>query len=353
MKNRIKVIEIISDTNFGGAGQYLKSIVEEIDREIFEPIIIMPFDSVLRDMMGNSKVEYCRAINEKSFSLKGMINLYKIMKRIKPCVVHTHGSLSGRLAAQILGVKNIVYTKHTLSDNNIGWKRQLKIILNKMLRANVIAISKSVKLNLIEEGIKETNIRMIYNGIRIIETFDTETRLIPIITLVGRLEPIKGHRHMIEITRRLTECHRENFEIKFVGSGSLEPTLKKLVSDYGLPITFSGHVDSIGQIYETSDIIVNTSDSEALSYATLEAMMYKKPVVAFDIPGINEVIENGKTGFLVDYKDYDLFTEYLVRLLKDSTLRRNMGESGRQRVIDKFSIEEMINGIETLYMEEL
>ncbi|MDP3386226.1 MAG: glycosyltransferase [Eubacteriales bacterium] len=353
MKNRIKVVEIISDTNFGGAGQYLKSIVEEIDKERFDLTVIMPVGSVLKDMLGDIPIEHCRDINEKSFSFKGTCHLCKMMKMIRPSVVHTHGSLSGRLAAQLLGVRNIVYTKHTLSDNSVLWKRKLKKILNSALRAKVIAISASVKLNLIEEGIKEDNIRMIYNGIRPIETFDNETRLIPIITLVGRLEAIKGHRHMIEITRQLVDCYDEDFEVRFVGSGSLESTLKDIVTDYGLPISFSGHVSNIGEIYETSDIIVNTSDSEALSYAALEAMIHKKPVVAFDIPGINEVIENGKTGFLVDYKNYGLFAECLVQLLSNNTLRRNMGELGRKRAIDKFSLKEMINGIETLYMEEL
>ena len=229
----------------------------------------------------------------------------------------------------------------------------MKKILNKVLRAKVIAISRSVKLNLIDEGIKEDNIRMIYNGIRPVETFDNETRLIPIITLVGRLEPIKGHRHMIEITRRLAEYFSENFEVRFVGSGSLESILKKNVAEYDVPIRFSGYVSNIGEIYETSDIVVNTSDSEALSYAALEAMMHKKPVVAFDIPGINEVIENGKTGFLVEYENYDQFAKYLLQLLKDSSLRRSMGELGRKRVIDKFTLREMIYEIEALYMEEL
>jgi glycosyltransferase involved in cell wall biosynthesis len=353
MNNRIKVVEVISDTNFGGAGQYLKSILEEIDKDRFELVVIMPVGSVLRDILKDFDIIHCSDINEQSFSLKGTFNLYKLLKSIKPSVVHTHGSLSGRLAAQLLGVKSIVYTKHTLSDNSVGWKRALKIILNKVLRAKVIAISDSVRLNLIDEGIKVDNIRMIYNGIRPIETFDIETRPIPIITLVGRLESIKGHRHMIEITKRLVDSYSQDFEVRFVGSGSLETILKNNVLEFNLPIRFTGYVTNIAEIYESSDIIVNTSDSEALSYAALEGMMHKKPVVAFDIPGINEVIENGKTGYLVDYMNYDLFAEDLVKLLKDSTLRENMGELGRKRVVDKFSIKEMINGIESLYLEEL
>lgn len=353
MNNRIKVVEIISDTNFGGAGQYLKSILEEIDKERFQLVVIMPEGSILRDMLKDFEIMYCSGINEQSLSLKGTFNLYKLLKNIKPSVVHTHGSLSGRLAAQFIGVKSIVYTKHTLSDNSIRWKRALKIILNKVLRAKVIAISESVKLNLIDEGIKVDKIRMIYNGIRPIETCHIETRLIPIITLVGRLESIKGHRHMIEITKQLANSCDQDFEVRFVGSGSLETILKKNVWELNLPIRFTGHVNNIAEIYQSSDIIVNTSDSEALSYAALEGMMHKKPVVAFDIPGINEVVENGKTGYLVEYLNYDLFSEYLVKLLKDSTLRKNMGEFGRKRVIDKFSLKEMINGIESLYLEEI
>ena len=65
MKNKIRVVEIISDTNFGGAGQYLKSIVTEIDRDRFEPIVIMPVDSVLKDMLRYVEIFYCPDINEK------------------------------------------------------------------------------------------------------------------------------------------------------------------------------------------------------------------------------------------------------------------------------------------------
>lgn len=353
MKNKIRVVEIISDTNFGGAGQYLKSIVTEIDRDRFEPIVIMPVDSVLKDMLRDVEIFYCPDINEKSFSLKGTYNLYKMIRNIRPSVVHTHGSLSGRLAAQLLGVGSIIYTKHTLSDNSVKWKRGLKRVLNRILRSKAIAISSSVQMNLIEEGIKEDRIRMIYNGIKPIETFDQNARLKPIISLVGRLEAIKGHRHMIEITKRLVERYGDDFQVMFVGTGSLEAFLKSTSEVNGLPIVFSGHVDNIGSIYENSDIIVNTSDSEALSYAALEGMMYKKPVVAFDIPGINEVIEDGKTGFLVEYMNYDLFVECLVRLLRDDTLRTRMGELGRERVIERFSLKEMIKGIESLYMEGL
>lgn len=353
MKDKVRVVEIISDTNFGGAGQYLKSIVTEIDREKFELIVIMPVDSVLKNILRDVDIFYCPDINEKSFSLKGTYNLFRMIRNIRPSVVHTHGSLSGRLAAQLLGVDSIIYTKHTLSDNSVKWKRGLKRVLNRILRSKAIAISRSVQMNLIEEGIKEDRIRMIYNGIKPIETFDRNERLTPIISLVGRLETIKGHRHMIEITKRLIGRYGDRFQVMFVGTGSLETILKSTAETHGLPIVFSGHVDDIGSIYENSDIIVNTSDSEALSYAALESMIYKKPVVAFDIPGINEVIEDGKTGFLVEYMNYDLFVDCLVRLLSDDTLRKQMGELGRERVIERFSIKEMIKGIESLYMEGL
>ncbi|MBE0450635.1 MAG: glycosyltransferase family 4 protein [Clostridia bacterium] len=352
MSRKIRVMHIISDMNFGGAGQYLRSIVDQLDRKSFEVAVVIPRGSILRQYIIEKNIIEVDSIADKSFGVGGTMSLVKPIKTFRPDVVHTHASLSGRLAAQMLGVKSIVYTKHTLSDHSNAVKNNVRLFLNKRLRAKVIAISSAVEANLLEEGIQKENIVKIYNGVKPAYKVKTVHNEIPVITLVGRLEPIKGQMHMIEIVKALTVMTDRPFKVRFVGAGSMEAQLKEAARRANLQIEFTGHVEDIDSVYVNSDIIVNTSNSEALSYAAIEGMNMKKPVVAFDLPGINEVIDHEKSGYLVAFGDYGTFAERLLELIEHSELRNQMGENGFKKILEVFTLEKMVKKIEAFYKEE-
>jgi glycosyltransferase involved in cell wall biosynthesis len=354
LTNRIKVLEIISDTNFGGAGQYLKTLDSNIDRDVFDMIIVTPVESILHKHIKNSRLIQVPSIQDKSFSLKGTRALYKVIKDERPDIVHTHGSLSGRLAAQITRTKKVIYTKHTLSDNSNKYKRFIKKIMNKLVRSKVIAVSNAVVDNLIEEGVKETSIKRIYNGVEpsSVIPYDTEEGKV-VISLVGRLEWIKGPDHMIRIAELLKNRSSIPFKILMVGEGSLKEELEETVKLKELPIDLLGHVDDIEWVYQKSDIIVNTSRSEALSFVALEAFAHGRPVVAFNLPGIKEVIADSIDGYLVKYEDYEAFTDRLMVLMASKEKRVRMGMNGRKKTRDHFTIHQMVKETEAFYREGL
>lgn len=352
MNRKIRVMHIISDMNFGGAGQYLKSIVDQVDRKAFEVTVVIPRGSILKQYIKEKNIVEVNGMADKSFSVGGAMSLVKPIKDFSPDVVHTHASLSGRIAAQMLGVKTIVYTKHTLSDHSSALKNNVRLFLNKRLRAKVIAISNAVETNLLEEGIQHEDIVKIYNGVKPALNVKPVQNEVPVITLVGRLEPIKGQMHMIEIVKVLKGRTDRPFVVRFVGAGSMEEKLKAAASEANLQIEFTGHVEDIDSVYLNSDIIVNTSNSEALSYAAIEGMNMKKPVVAFDLPGINEVVDHEKTGYLVKFKDYETFAERLLELLENPVLRNQMGEKGYKKLTDVFTLNRMVKKIEAFYKEE-
>jgi glycosyltransferase involved in cell wall biosynthesis len=352
MNRKIRVMHIISDMNFGGAGQYLRSIVDGLDRKSFEVAVVIPRGSILKQYIKEKNIIEVDGIADKSFGVGGTMSLVKPIKTFRPDVVHTHASLSGRLAAQMLGVKAIVYTKHTLSDHSSAVKNNVRLFLNKRLRAKVIAISSAVEANLLEEGIQQENIVKIYNGVKPAYNMKSVHNEIPVITLVGRLEPIKGQMHMIEIVKALNVMTDRPFKVRFVGAGSMETELKEAARRANLQIEFTGHVEDIDSVYANSDIIVNTSNSEALSYAAIEGMNMKKPVVAFDLPGINEVIDHEKTGYLVAFGDYGTFAERLLELIENPELRNQMGEHGLKKILEVFTLEKMVKKIEAFYKEE-
>lgn len=352
MNRKIRVMHIISDMNFGGAGQYLRSIVDQLDRRAFEVTVVIPRGSILRQYIKEKNIIEVNGMADKSFSVGGTMSLVKPIKTFKPDVVHTHASLSGRIAAQMLGVKTIVYTKHTLSDHSNPVKNSVRLFLNKRLRAKVIAISNAVEMNLLEEGIQQHDIVKIYNGVKPANNVKPMKNEAPVITLVGRLEPIKGQMHMIEIVKILTAMTDKPFLVRFVGAGSMEAKLKSAVEQAGIQVEFTGHVEDIDSVYAKSDIIVNTSNSEALSYAAIEGMNMKKPVVAFDLPGINEVIDHEKTGYLVAFKDYETFAARLLDLIENPELRNQMGEKGYRKILEVFTLDKMVKKIEAFYKEE-
>lgn len=358
--NKIKIMHIISDSNFGGAGKYLLEICKYIDKNKFQLFVVLPKESIIiRHIEKIQEIEIIgtHGIEEKSFHPKGVRNLLQIMKRIRPDIVHTHGCLSARVAANIIGIKSTIYTRHSLTDKSNGLKQLIKVFVNKILNDKVIAVSKAVYNNLIEEGVKTKNMYLVYNGIELPEkSYDIQSLKSKyglsnkdiIITLVGRLEPVKGQDHILNIGEKL-KAQKDNFQILLVGEGSSRSILETNIGEKNLPVRLLGHIEDVDQIYYLSDIIVNTSNSEALSFAALEGFSHKKPVVAFNNPGINEVINNNIDGYLVKFKDYDEFVYKLIRLMEDVNLRKKFGEAGYDKVSKKFTAKNMVKKIENIY----
>ncbi|MDD3173056.1 MAG: GT4 family glycosyltransferase PelF [Herbinix sp.] len=199
----------------------------------------------------------------------------------------------------------------------------------------------------LEFGVKKEQINVIYNGVdsSVFKPKEAQTRNKEIVVAaLARIDPIKDIETMIKAADIVCK-KRDNVKFIIYGSVSVEEYYKKcleLVKNLGLEkkFIFAGHTSDVVGAYRSGDIIALSSISEAFPYSVIEAMMCEKPVIATDVGGIAEAL--GDTGILVSPRDYEEFSEAIIKLVDDPTLRETMGAEGRDRAINFFSIKNML-----------
>lgn len=177
---------------------------------------------------------------------------------------------------------------------------------------------------------------------------------VPVVLLVGRIVPHKGVEHFVEAARYVPEA-----QFMIVGEGSLLEPMRRLAASMGVAdrIRFLGRVsdERLPEVYAACDVFVLPSVSrlEAFGIVALEAMATGKPVIVADIPGVREMIEDGRDGLLADPVNPRDLAEKIRRMLGSPEMRRSMGQRGREKVLESFSIEQVTDRIEAVYRETL
>jgi len=173
-----------------------------------------------------------------------------------------------------------------------------------------------------------------------------------LITMVARFVPQKDHDTLLRALGFLPES---GFKVAFVGGGGREIFFRKKAGELGLRdnVIFLGERRDVPQILAASDIFVLSSNWEGLPRSIIEAMMAGLPVVATKVGGVPELVEDGVTGFLVPPKDPGALTEALQKLIADPELRRRMGEAGREKALQEFTLDRMLRETEKVYREVL
>ncbi|ADL07269.1 glycosyltransferase family 4 protein [Thermosediminibacter oceani] len=173
-----------------------------------------------------------------------------------------------------------------------------------------------------------------------------------IITCVAEMTPNKNHILILKAWKKLaakcSHCH-----LLLVGKGELMPALKKKVKEEKIPrVYFLGYRRDVPQILRESDIVTLTSKREGLPKSIMEAMAAGKPVVATNVRGSRDLVEHGKTGFLVDLGDDEGLFFALKSLIENGELRKTMGKAGREKIKD-YSMDRVLNEMEAIYMRYL
>ncbi|HYM38793.1 MAG TPA: glycosyltransferase family 4 protein [Thermoplasmata archaeon] len=174
----------------------------------------------------------------------------------------------------------------------------------------------------------------------------------PIVLLVGRIVPHKGVEHFIEAARYLS-----GVQLLVAGEGSSLESMERLARSLGVKdrILFLGRVsqENLPKVYAVCDVFVLPSVSrlEAFGIVALEAMATGKAVVVADIPGVREVIEDGKEGLLADPVNPQDLAEKIRRLIENPTLRAEMGRRAREKVLARFTTETVADQILQVYAD--
>jgi glycosyltransferase involved in cell wall biosynthesis len=175
-----------------------------------------------------------------------------------------------------------------------------------------------------------------------------------LVVSVGRLVPVKGHAHLIdalpEVLRR-----RPDAAVLIVGDGPLRNDLEGRARSLGVGdrVRFSGHLGDVASVLGAADLFALPSLNEGLGLALVEAMATGLAAVASRVGGVPEVVVDGETGLLTPPRDAGALAGAVLRLMEDAGERRRMGEAGRARVRQHFSIERTVRETERLYEELL
>jgi glycosyltransferase involved in cell wall biosynthesis len=262
------------------------------------------------------------------------------------------------MAARAANVGRVVMSRRVDDPPGAGPIRRLKY---GAWCDHIVAISEGIRRVLLDWGVPPQKVSCVRSAIDLTpylgdadptafrRRFGIPEDALMVATL-AQLIPRKGHRVLLEVIPRILE-QVPNARFLFFGEGPYRSTLESLVERKGLTgiVQLPGYVTETPALLRAADAIVHPALREGLGIAILEAMGMGKPVVASAVGGIPEVIDGPETGFLVPPGDSSALEDALVRLLRDSDLRRRIGDAAARRIRDEFSIDAMVAGNLDIY----
>ena len=360
-----KILHIITDVNIGGAGHHLLALLNNLGKD-FTAEVVVPEKSRLIPLLRERNVKYHEVpyIAAQSYSRAGTKVLRRKIKEIRPHIVHTHASLSGRIAARKYGKCKIVNTVHSAYPVPPWRKRfpfkQFSGRVNNKYSDRIIAVSPVTKRILLDMGTAEKKIRVILNGMPPAKEFSSselstlrEKYNVPqdafVVSYIARIAQIKGHDCVLDAARELPY----NVVILFAGDGDYESHIKSRIEKESLRnVKMLGFVEKVDEILAITDVQINASHvSEATSLSLVSGMSAGKPAIVTNFSGNPYVIENDVNGLLVPPCDPQALDDAITRLRQDKGLYARLCEGAKLRYKQKFSARRMAEETEKVYRE--
>ncbi len=363
----IKVIEVSSDSNIGGAGKCIITFLKYFDRSRFDVSVVLPKNSLLKPEAEELGVTVYEMDNlaEKSLDFKAIGSLRKLFKELKPDIVHTHASMSARIAAKLCGIKT-VYTRHSVFEPpakiSRGAGKLINGAVNNLTADRIIAVAEAAKDNLTATGVSANKIEVILNGVEPLSEYDTEKRIAArekfgiapdetAVALIARLTEVKGQRYLIDCAEILKN---KGYKIRFLiaGTGDTESELKAYIAQKNLSdtVVMTGFLSDVEPLMNAMDIQANCSfGTEATSLSLLQGMSLGKPAVVTRFGGNPGVIKQDVNGALTPIKAPEAMAKEIERLINDKELYSKMSKGAKRTYKETFTAEVNTRNIERLY----
>lgn len=380
----INILFIHQSAELYGSDKTLLLLLKHIDKTKFCPVVILPFEGPLKIELEKENIKVVIApvlkLYRKMFSPK---NIFLFLKDIKKGISildelhreykfdlvysNTLAVLLGMYYAKKRKIKHVWHVHEIIVHPKI-----IASIFPRLLQKFADAIvcnSIATKKNLVDR-IKKLNNKtiVIYNGLEfkglssniyLKEDFGYKSNDI-IITLVGRISRLKGHKWLLSTFINNFSQHG-NVKLLFVGSPVegqeyyLEE-VEKIIKENHIEnkVKILPFTKKLSSIWEITDLaIVPSTEAESFGLVALEAMLAKKPVIASNHGGLTEILINNETGFLVEPNNEKALSEALLKLIENPELRNSFGEKGYQRAIKEFSADKYVQSFENLFLEIL
>ncbi|MFQ5812350.1 MAG: glycosyltransferase family 4 protein [Anaerolineae bacterium] len=381
---RVKIVRIIARLNIGGPAIHTILLTAGLNNERFESTLVTGVEGRYEGNMLDTAaakgvkpiiIPQLRRNIDPIGGLTALFKLYRLMRREKPHIVHTHtatAGLLGRLAAKLAGVPVILHTFHghvlrgyfgPLRSKALVWMERFLARLSDC----IVTVSEGQRRELAGYGIAPLEkITVVPLGFELEDLLACESHRgelrrelglaaeDKLIGIVARLVPIKNHRLFLQAAKVVAEAVPQA-RFLVVGDGKLREELEAYARDLGLDgsVLFTGWRRDLPRLYADLDVVALTSINEGTPVSLIEALAAGVPVVATAVGGVPDVVADGETGYLVEAGDAKGMAEAIIELLRSPEKAREMGQKGREVVYPKFAVQNLIANVEGIYTELL
>ncbi|MDE6107494.1 MAG: glycosyltransferase family 4 protein [Oscillospiraceae bacterium] len=365
----IRVMNVISDTNIGGAGRVLINYLKYWDREHFDVSVALPRGSKLKEPLETlgGRVYEVDGMADKSLDFGAIKKLRALIRKVDPDIVHTHGSMSGRIAGRQEG-KVVIYTRHSVFPTKGYLKsfpgKQLNGFLNHHYADQIVAVSPAAVDNLTEAGIDPKRVKVLMNGVEPVERRG-EAELAPlrekyglgsddfVLGILARIEDYKGHNDILDALKLLREKGKKP-KLLIAGTGNYEEQVKAHCKELGLEnqVVFLGFVSDVAPILSLLDVQLNASwGTEATSLALLEGFSMGLPAVVSDYGGNPWLMEDGVNGYTFPTRDAGALARCLETVMDRPDRGKALGEGAKKIYEEKFTARQFAKNTEEIYQK--
>jgi glycosyltransferase involved in cell wall biosynthesis len=364
--HRPRILQLLATGGTGGAQESYTGLLLRLDRS--------RYDVRALSLSAGNAVQRIRRLGlsadvlDETDDEAAVRELSAWLRREEIDLVHAHmfrAEVVGVRAAVAAGTPVIIATVHSSRVRSAEDVATLAALTPAMDR--LIVPSESIESKVRAEGRGGARFAVIPNGVDL-SRFATPPPPCslrrelgvppeaPLIGVVARLEPEKGHAHLLEAWPRVAAAVPDAWLV-IVGEGSecagLRATVDAMPADAARRVIFTGRREDVSALTAELAVAVLPSLREAQGISLLEAMARRVPVVASAVGGIPEVVTDGVSGLLVPPASPEALAHALIRLARSPALRRRLGEAGYDTVRDRFSIDAQVRRIQSIYDEEL
>ena len=355
----MNILYLINHAGKGGSEKYVKSMAGYAKAQGDSIFFAYNEPGPLVMQMEGLPEDICRIEMNSPMDIIAAKKLAKYCKANSIDLIHTQFARENYIAIlskKLYGNKaKIIHTCHINTPNNQLWRMMNKFFMNE--NTAIIAVCNSVRDLLIANNYPENKIQLVHNGIYYredIERADNGNNPIRFISLM-RFSEEKGVFFLLESAKRLLETGVK-FSLVIAGDGPLYNEAASFVKNNGLSeiVILPGHSDDVQSLLINADCYINASSSEALSFAILEAMESGLSIIATNVGG-NPDIVNDKTncGLLVPYGDTKEMANAMLFMIENPSEAKEMAENARKAVKDVFNIDNSLKTTYNVYMSTL
>ncbi|MFC2071535.1 glycosyltransferase family 4 protein [Chloroflexota bacterium] len=386
----LRILYCSTALSFGGEQKQMVQILSNLDQEHFQPIVccIRQFEYVEQTIRDLATKFVCLQVQNRYNLPAAIRRLRQVIKEQDIDLIHMGifgSNFAGLLTAMITGVPAvaILQTSYNLKTRSammsaksatwyFKWRtiHMIHAILARIVKVHYVALSQAIKESAVRDmGLPPERVTVIPLGLKPEEYDERPVHqeaakrvrdelcldgAYPILLNVARLLPMKGQKELIQVMPRVLERFPQA-KLLIAGDGPSLSELKQIRDNLGLQeqVLTLGNRDDIGALLQASDVFVFGSYYEGLPGAVIEAMAAGKPVVAFDIPSLRLVVQDGYSGSLIQGRDVEQFAKAIVDMAEHRDVAQNMGERARWIVKKDYDIRQNMRSLESLYRELL